>query len=183
MKTGWNSLVVGACNVIGLMLLALSATAGGSSVRAAGDSPALESIAIERLTKMVSGLEQRVAAFEASLATHAISLTATRVAARELCVADDSGAQTCITKAQLDSLLKGAAQTAQALQPAQATPAPQLHSANEQGACPEKCVAPAAVATAAPAETPPAAGPTTVGSASADPNGVAAEALTGERKE
>ncbi len=182
MKTGWTSLVVGACNVIGLMLLALSATAGGS-VRAAGDSPALESIAIERLTKMASRLEQRVAAFEASLATYAISLSATRVAARELCVADDSRAQTCITKAQLDSMLKGAMRTAQAVEPAQATPEPQLPPGNEQGACPEKCVAPAAVATATPAETRPANGPATFGSAAAEPNGVPAEALTEERKE
>jgi hypothetical protein len=124
----------------------LSATAGGSVVRAAGDSAALESIAIEHLTKLVSGLDQRVAALEALLAKVTDSFTATRMAARELCVADDGGAQTCVTKAQLDALLKGAVHTAQA------TPEPQLHRASEQSACPEKCVAPAEIAaTAAPA--------------------------------
>ncbi len=179
MKSGWNSLV-GGCHVIGLALLVLSATAGGSVVSAAGDSAALESIAIESLTKRVSGLEHRVAAFEALLAKGTDSLTATRIATRELCVADDGGAQTCVTKAQLDALLKGAVQTAQTTQ---ATPEPQLHPANEQSACPEKCVAPAAVATATPAETPPSAGPTTFGSATAEPNGVRAETLTEERKE
>jgi hypothetical protein len=150
--------VVGGCNVIGLTLLVLSAAAGDSAVRAAGDSPTLESIAIEPLTKMVLGLEQRVAAFESSLATFAISFTATRIAARELCVADDSGTQTCNTRAQLDSLLKGAMQTAQAAPAIQATATiePQLHRANEQSACPEKCVAPAAVATAVPSAAPPA---------------------------
>lgn len=176
MKSGWNSLVVGGCNVIGLTLLALSATAGGSAVRAAGDSPALESIAIEPLTKMVSGLEQRVAAFEASLATFANSLTATRIAARELCVADDSGTQTCITKMQLDGLLKGAMQTAQAAQATQATPEP--HHASEQSACPEKCIAPTAtVATAGPSEAPPATGlPAVKETAAPDAAGMAAAA-------
>jgi hypothetical protein len=180
MKSGWNSLVVGGCHVIGLTLLVLSATAGGSVVDAAGDSAALESIAVEPLTKLVSGLEHRVAAFEALLAKFTDSFTATHIATRELCVADDGGAQTCVTRAQLDRLLKGAVQTAQSTQ---ATPESQLHLVNEQSACPEKCVAPAAVAAAAPAETPPGAGPTTLGSAAAEPSGVPAEPLTGERKE
>jgi len=153
MKSRWNSLVAGGCNVIGLTLLALSATASGSAVRAAGDSPALESMAIEPLTKVVSRLEHRAAAIEASVAAFANSIAATRIAARELCVADGSGAQTCITKAQLDALLKGTMQTAQAAQTTQ-SPEPQTH-ASEQGACPEKCVAPAGtLATDAPLETP-----------------------------
>jgi hypothetical protein len=149
MKSGWNSLVVGGCHVIGLTLLVLSATVGGSAVRAAGDSPVLESMAIESLTKLVSGLDQRVAAFEALLAKVTDSFTTARIAARELCVADDGGAQTCVTKAQLDALLKGAMQTAQTTQ---VTPEPQLRRVNERSACPEKCVSPVeTAATAAPA--------------------------------
>ncbi len=161
--------MVGGCNVVGLALLALSVTGGGTAVRAAGDAASLESIALEPVTKMVSGIEQRVAAIESSIAAFAHSFTARRIAVQELCVADGGGAQTCITKAQLDALLKGAVQTAQAT-PAQATTAPPAgpatehaeaaHKTREGGepaACPEKCVAPPSALVNAPSETPPAA--------------------------
>jgi hypothetical protein len=161
MKTRWNSLVVGGCNVVGLTLFALSVTAGGSAVRAAGDSAVLNSVALEPLMKLADVFQQRIAKIEASVAAVTQSLTTKRVAAQELCVADESGAQTCITKAQLDALLKSALQTAQAA-PAPATPAsapeaaPAPASPAEQAACPEKCVAPDAIAAAAASETPPA---------------------------
>jgi hypothetical protein len=144
MKSRWNSLMVGGCNVVGLALLALSATAGGSAVRA-GDPSTLQSTVLE---KIVSGLEQQVANLGASVAAFADSFTAKRIAAQELCVADGSGAQTCITKAQLDALLRGATQLGQA--PAAIEP-------GEQTASTGKPAAPGdAVAAAAPAETPPA---------------------------
>jgi hypothetical protein len=152
MKSGWNSLVVGGCNVVGLALLALSVTGGGSAVRAAGDSASVESIALESFAKMASTVEQRIAALETSVGAFAHSLTAVRVAARELCVADDSGAQTCITKAQLDLLLKQALQTAQITPPGEPVQtAPAIEPRHEPGACTEKCIAPTA---AAPSETP-----------------------------
>src|SRR5215813_2302239 len=113
MRSKWNSLVVGGCNVFGLALLALSATAVGSTVRAE-DPSALQNIVFEPLTKIVTGLESRVANLEASMAAFGESFAAKRIVARELCVADDSGAQTCITKAQLDALLRSAMQTGQA---------------------------------------------------------------------
>src|SRR6516164_2485136 len=106
MKSGWNPLVIGGCNVLGLALLALSVTAGGSAVRAAGDAAGLDSVALEPLMKLADGFQQRVAKVEAAVASLADAVTAKRVAAQELCVADASGAQTCITKAQLDVLLK-----------------------------------------------------------------------------
>jgi hypothetical protein len=167
MKTRWNSLVAGGCNVVGLTLLALSVTVGGSTVRAAGDSPVLDSVALEPLMKLADVFQQRIAKIEASVAAVTQSLTTKRVAAQELCVADESGAQTCITKAQLDALLKGARQTAQAAPaPAIPGPAPQAAPASaspaEQAACPEKCVAPDAIAAAAASETPPAAEPPAV---------------------
>src|SRR6266446_3294973 len=146
MKSRWNSLMVGGCNVVGLALLALSATAGGSAVRA-GDPSTLQSTVFE---KIVSGLEQQVANLEASMAAFAESFTTRRITAQELCVADGSGAQTCITKAQLDALLRGATQLGQA--PAATTP-----GVTEQTASADQSVAPAtAVAAAAPAEMPPA---------------------------
>jgi len=153
MKARWNSLVVGGCNVLGLALLALSVTAGGSAVRAAGDFAVLDSVALDPLMKLADLFQQRVAKIEASLAAIADSVTSKRIAAQDLCGADGSGAQTCITKAQLDDLLKGSMQTAQAGPAPQAASAPR---ASEQAACPEKCVAPEApIAAAVPLETPP----------------------------
>jgi hypothetical protein len=146
MKSRWNSLMVGGCNVVGLALLALSATAGGSTVRA-GDPSTLQSTVLE---KIVSGLEQQVANLEASMAAFADSFTTKRIATQELCVADGSGAQTCITKAQLDALLRGATQLGQA-------PAATAPGMTEQTASADQSVAPAtAVAAAVPAEMPPA---------------------------
>jgi hypothetical protein len=138
--------MVGGCNVFGLALLALSATAGGSAVRA-GDPSTLQSTVLE---KIVSGLERQVANLEASMAAFADSFTTRRIATQELCVADGSGAQTCITKAQLDDLLRGATQLGQA-------PAATAPGMTGQTASTDKSVAPGdAVAAAVPAELPPA---------------------------
>jgi hypothetical protein len=138
--------MVGGCNVVGLALLALSATAGGSAVRA-GDPSTLQGTVLE---KIVSGLEQQVANLEASMAAFADSFTTKRIATQELCVADGSGAQTCITKAQLDALLRGAAQVGQA-------PAAMAPGVTEETASTDKSVAPGdAVAAVVPPEMPPA---------------------------
>src|SRR6266849_707849 len=110
MKSKWNSLVIGGCNVFGLALLALSATAGGSAVRAEDPSTLQGNV----LEKIVLTIEQRVADLGASMAALADSFTTKRIVTQELCVADGSGAQTCITKAQLDALIRGAMQTGQA---------------------------------------------------------------------
>ena len=136
MRSKWNSLVVGGCNLFGLALLALSATAAGSTVRAE-DPSALQSIVFEPLTKIVTGLESRVANLEASMAAFGESFAAKRIVARELCVADDSGTQTCITKAQLDALLRSAMQTGQAAAATQPRE-------TEQTASVDRSVAPAA---------------------------------------
>jgi hypothetical protein len=146
MKSRWNSLMVGGCNVFGLALLALSATAGGSAVRA-DDPSTLQSTVLE---KIVSGLEQQVANLEASMAAFAESFTTRRIATQELCVADGSGAQTCITKAQLDALLRGATQLGQA-------PAATAPGVTEQTASTDNSVVPGdAVAAVVPPEMPPA---------------------------
>jgi len=147
MRSKWNSLVVGSCNLFGLALLALSATAGGSAVRA-GDPSTLQGNMFE---KIALAIEQRVAGLEASVAAFADSFTAKRIVTQELCVADGSGAQTCITKSQLDALLKGALQLGQA-------PAATEPSVTEETASADKSAAPvAAVAEVAlPSETPPA---------------------------
>jgi hypothetical protein len=61
------------------------------------------------IMKAVHGLDERLAGLEASVGGRAEKLSSRRVVARMLCVADESGAETCITKAQLDSLLSGVA--------------------------------------------------------------------------
>jgi hypothetical protein len=91
-------------------LLVLSATGGGSAVRA--EDPATLPASV--FEKIAAGIEQRVADLQTSLAAFADSFTARRVAAQELCVGDGNGAQTCITKAQLDALLGGTVKTGQA---------------------------------------------------------------------
>jgi hypothetical protein len=146
MKSKWNCLVIGGCNVFGLALLALSATAGGSAVRAE-DPSTLQGNMFE---KIVLAIEQRVTDLEASVAAFADSFTAKRIVTQELCVTDGSGTQTCITKAQLDALLRGATQVGQA--PAGTEPA-----MTEQTAA-DKSVAPVA-AVAVPSEMPPATEP------------------------
>jgi hypothetical protein len=180
MKDRWNSLAVGSCSVIGVALLALSVTAGGSAVRA-GDA-VVDSVALEPLMKLADIFAQRIAKIEASVAAVGDSLKTRRIAVQELCVADDSGAQTCITKEQLDALLKGAVQTAQtapqppahqltsppqttlAAQTVPAVPAPSSEARGQDSrsqephslaACQEKCVAPEAAIAAAPLETAP----------------------------
>jgi hypothetical protein len=144
MRSKWNSLVVGSCNLFGLALLALSATAGGSAVRA-GDPSTLQGNMFE---KIALAIEQRVTDLEASVAAFADSFTTKRIVTQELCVADGGGAQTCITKAQLDALLKGALQLGQA-------PAATEPSVNEETASADKSAAAVAAvaAAAAPSET------------------------------
>jgi hypothetical protein len=169
MTRRWNPLVVGSCNVLGLALLALSATVGGSTVRAAGDSTLDSAVLVMKLADV---LQQRMAKIEAAAVAVAQSLTTRRIATQELCVVDQRGAQTCITKVQLDALLKGAEQI-EAAQTAAATPPalrPVPHTAEttefrpSEPACRERCVAPEApVAAAAPSIAPSAGAVTQLG--------------------
>ena len=50
-------------------------------------------------------LEQKLAALEATVSSFAESFTSVRVTTQELCISDQTGAQTCLTKSQLDALL------------------------------------------------------------------------------
>jgi hypothetical protein len=143
MRSRWNCLVVGSCNVFGLALLVLSAAGGGSAVRAEDPATLPGSV----LEKIAAGIEQRVADLQASVAAFADSFTARRIAAQELCVGDASGAQTCITKAQLDALIRGAMQTGQA--PAAIEP-----DQTQQTAAADKSDAPVALVVLPPETTP-----------------------------
>ena len=50
-------------------------------------------------------LEKQFIALEATVSSFAQSFTSAHITTQELCISDQSGAQTCITKEQLDSLL------------------------------------------------------------------------------
>jgi hypothetical protein len=70
-------------------------------------------------TTTLDALEQRISYLEDTIAS--ITESSQRVSTHQLCVADDSGAETCLTKSQLDALLTGQPHAAEAAQPA--TPA------------------------------------------------------------
>jgi hypothetical protein len=149
MKSNRNSLAAGHRGIVGLALLALAFAAGGSAVRAAAPEAApstLQNIVLDPIAQIVIGVERRIADIEATVAAFAESFTSARIVTQQLCVADGSGAQTCITKAQLDALLKGAVQVNQA---AAATDRPAPPAGESVTPTPE-------VATAVPSAPPPA---------------------------
>jgi hypothetical protein len=74
MKNMRNSLVAGSCHVFGLALLVLSATAGGSAVRAA-DPSTLQNVVFDPIAQIVLRVEQRIAGLEATVAAYAGSFT------------------------------------------------------------------------------------------------------------
>jgi hypothetical protein len=96
---------------VAALLLALSFD-GSRSARAADPdvlTPLLETI-IAPIISTVQGVEQRLSGLEDTVAALGDTFTSRRVVAQILCVSDENGAQTCITKGQLDSLLKRVAQ-------------------------------------------------------------------------
>jgi hypothetical protein len=104
MKITWIPLMSRLCCGLSLAALTLALSFDGSrAVRAenAEATPQLQETIASIMTS-VQRLEERLDSLETSV--NAFSASATSVP-QILCVADGSGAQTCITKAQLDSLL------------------------------------------------------------------------------
>src|SRR5262245_28153187 len=83
---------------LSVAFLAFAYTSNMSAVRAQSDVPTW--MMVDPSSTAVKALEDRLTSLEAKLA----SLTSRP--STELCVADDAGARTCISKAQLDRLLK-----------------------------------------------------------------------------
>ena len=113
---------------VAALLLALSFD-GSRSARAADPdalTPLLETIVTPIITT-VQGVERRLSSLEDTVGAFADSFTSRRVVAQMLCVSDESGAQTCITKDQLDSLLKRVAQ-AEISQPSDAAASSGAHA-------------------------------------------------------
>jgi hypothetical protein len=108
MKMGSASLFSRLCCGLSIAVLALSVSLDGSrSVRAedADLKSSLQEMIVDPIMKTIQGLEQRLTNVEATVGSLAESFSSRLVVAQLLCVSDESGAQTCITKAQLDSLL------------------------------------------------------------------------------
>jgi hypothetical protein len=96
----------------------------GSQVVRADDPGALASPGQEMVlvpVKTIDALEQRVKYLEKSVAD--LTESWQHINTHRLCVSDDSGAETCITKAQLDALLSGIAHTEIGQPPATVTEA------------------------------------------------------------
>jgi hypothetical protein len=124
MKSKRNSL---AGPILSLALLALPFTFGGAVHAADPEGSTLQNIVFEPLTKIVDGIEQRLASLEATVIAFAGSFTSAHITTQQLCVADDGGEKTCITKAQLDALLKQLPQITKAM----VEPAPEpIHEAD-----------------------------------------------------
>jgi hypothetical protein len=111
MKTGSASLFGKMCCGLSMSVLAFTVSLDGTRAvwAEAADAPtaSLEELIVDPIMKTVRGLEQRLTSVEATVAAMADSFNSRRVAAQVLCVSDETGAQTCITKAQLDTLLSG----------------------------------------------------------------------------
>jgi hypothetical protein len=114
MKTGKTSLLGRFCGTFSIAMLALAFSIGSSNVVRAEESeivaPSVHEMIVAPLMKTIEGLEQRLASLEGSLSSMAASFTSQRVVTKQICVADESGAETCITKAQLDEVLERIAQ-------------------------------------------------------------------------
>jgi hypothetical protein len=113
MKMDSASLFGRLCCGLSMAVLALSVSLDGTRAVRAEDADdltsSLQEMIVDPIMKAVHGLEQRLTSVEATVGALAESFTSRRVVAQMLCVSDDSGAQTCVTKAQLDSLLSSVA--------------------------------------------------------------------------
>ena len=113
MKMGNASLFGRLCCGLSMAALALVVSLDGSrAVRAEGADDltiSLQEMIVDPIMKTVQGLEARLTGLEATVGAMSDSFNSRRVVAQVLCVSDATGAQTCITKAQLDALLSGAA--------------------------------------------------------------------------
>src|SRR5215475_10592633 len=84
--------------------LALAFTSGVSAVRAQTDVPSW--MMVDPISTTVKAMEERITSLEAKIASLTDALASRPSMEHELCVADETGARTCISKGQLDRLLK-----------------------------------------------------------------------------
>jgi hypothetical protein len=106
MKSPMRSFLVCTSSAIAIALLAFSFSVGGiHAVRA--DDPESLSLPVQGTVlvpvKDVQALQQRVAYLEEAVA--ALTESSQHINTHRLCVSDDGGTETCMTKAQLDLLI------------------------------------------------------------------------------
>ena len=127
MKIGSVSLFGRLCRGLSMAVLTLAVSFDGSRSLRAEDADdltsSLQEMIVDPIMKTVQGLEARVAGLEATVGAMSESFSSRRVVAQVLCVSDETGSQTCITKAQLDILLTGIARAETSQPPAGATEA------------------------------------------------------------
>jgi hypothetical protein len=109
-----------------IALVAFSMAFGAPSVHAQSDAnaPSWREVAVDPIMNAVHSIEQRLASIEATVALFAGSFTTQQLNTRQLCISDETGAQTCITKAQLDALLAKMGHAAAAEPPTATAQAP-----------------------------------------------------------
>jgi hypothetical protein len=109
MKTSVKSAVVRHSSALAVALLAFSFSLGSSDVVRAQDpevsTPSLSELVFAPFMKAVEVIEQRLSSVEATLGLFASSFNSEHIVTKKLCIADEAGEQTCITKAQLDAVL------------------------------------------------------------------------------
>ena len=120
MKSGAISLLRRLSCSLSLVVLALLAALvlafdfdGPHTVRAQGaevPQSSLQEAIVGPMMQAIDELDQHLRSLEADVGAFADSFTSRRVAAQTLCVSDESGAQTCLTKAQLDLIIDRLAQ-------------------------------------------------------------------------
>lgn len=114
MKTATTSVLGRLCGGASIAILALGVTFGAARTARADEvemlAPTPQEMVVAPILKAMDVLVERIARLEESVALFAATVNSQRLATRQLCVADESGAETCITKAQLDGLIKRFAQ-------------------------------------------------------------------------
>jgi hypothetical protein len=111
MKTPIKSVLVRPSASAAAAVLAVWFTFGSSQIARAEDPETLSPPAQEMIlvpAKDVEALQQRVAYLEETVT--ALTESWQHIDTHRICVSDDSGAETCITKAQLDAFLSQSAQ-------------------------------------------------------------------------
>jgi hypothetical protein len=119
MKTRKKSLLASAASAIVLTLLALSISIGSSGAVWADDPETLSLPAQDTVlmpVKDLRALEQRLTYLEGVVG--ALAEASQHINPHQLCVSDDSGAETCITKTKLDAILVSQARAMEIASPA-----------------------------------------------------------------
>jgi hypothetical protein len=190
MKTDKTPFSLGLASGLSIATVAIALTFGVPTVRADSEITlaSLHELVVAPIMSAFLAAEARLSGLEATMEQLAGSFSSQQATAKELCVADEAGAQTCITKAQLDALLgvmmRQAAAAPEAKEAKEANATAPVVPANETPVAVEKLVAePNAIETAANAEgATTATEPTAVATTPSEPASLATVAVESPAK-